>query len=211
MTRQLIYVFDPLCGWCYGFSPVISALHAKYGAEIPFEIYSGGMVTGDRVQPVAAMAGYIKGAYQRVEALSGVTFGQGYLDMLDAGTYISNSAPPSAAIQVARTLDPARVIPFAHDLQQAMFVRGQDLNDPDTYRQLALTYGWDPEDFVTQWQSVEIQHRTQAEFEMVAGWGVSGFPTLLYAENEQLFLVANGFRSQQDLEPVMQQILARTA
>ena len=26
MTRELIYFADPMCSWCYGFAPVISAI-----------------------------------------------------------------------------------------------------------------------------------------------------------------------------------------
>ncbi len=45
---RIIYVNDALCGWCYGFSPVITAIHEKYKDELDFEVISGGMVTGSQ-------------------------------------------------------------------------------------------------------------------------------------------------------------------
>ena len=64
---RIIYFFDTLCGWCYGFSPVIKQIADKYGDEFDFEVISGGMMMGERVQPASVMADYILNAYKTVE------------------------------------------------------------------------------------------------------------------------------------------------
>ncbi len=51
---KLIYVYDALCGWCYGFSPVMMQLHSKYKDSIDFQVVSGGMITGNRIGPIGA-------------------------------------------------------------------------------------------------------------------------------------------------------------
>ena len=56
------YVYDALCGWCYGFSPVMQNVAAKYDDRLNFEVISGGMVTGPRVGPIGQVAPYIKSA-----------------------------------------------------------------------------------------------------------------------------------------------------
>jgi putative protein-disulfide isomerase len=40
---KLIYVMDPLCGWCYGNSRNTEMLHTGFGNEIEFEILPAGM------------------------------------------------------------------------------------------------------------------------------------------------------------------------
>ncbi|WP_260128811.1 hypothetical protein [Elizabethkingia anophelis] len=40
---KLIYIMDPLCGWCYGNSDNILELFEKYKNDIKFEILPGGM------------------------------------------------------------------------------------------------------------------------------------------------------------------------
>jgi putative protein-disulfide isomerase len=40
----LYYVYDPLCGWCYGFSPVINQLKESMQDEFTIEVISGVMV-----------------------------------------------------------------------------------------------------------------------------------------------------------------------
>ena len=90
--NTLIYVYDALCGWCYGFSPVMQQLHEKYSKEMDFTVLSGGMVTGERVGPIGQVAGYISEAYKTVEAHSGVQFGDGFLNgILKEGKAIFNS------------------------------------------------------------------------------------------------------------------------
>ncbi len=62
---KLIYVYDALCGWCYGFSPVISKIHKEYKDSLEFEVISGGMILGDRIGPIGEVASYIKTGLQR--------------------------------------------------------------------------------------------------------------------------------------------------
>ena len=44
MGSRLHYLFDPLCGWCYGVAPLIAAAAGVPGLEI--ELHGGGMLTG---------------------------------------------------------------------------------------------------------------------------------------------------------------------
>ena len=74
---SIIYVYDALCGWCYGFSPVIKQVFEKYQAQFDFEVISGGMILGERQGPIGEVAAYIKGAYKTVEDTTGVKFGEG--------------------------------------------------------------------------------------------------------------------------------------
>ena len=101
---KLLYVYDALCGWCYGFSPVIRDCQARHTAPdsatpLTFEVLSGGMMTGNRVRPVTESMGYIEQAYKTVEDRTGVKFGDDYLNkLLRAGTYLSDSQLPGQAM-----------------------------------------------------------------------------------------------------------------
>ena len=33
--RNLVYFADPMCSWCYGFSPVITALAERFEDRLP--------------------------------------------------------------------------------------------------------------------------------------------------------------------------------
>ena len=70
MTTELVYAFDPLCGWCYGFG---GALRALRGArpDLRIALRMGGLVTGDRIGLYSAAAEYIRTASARLTAVTG--------------------------------------------------------------------------------------------------------------------------------------------
>jgi putative protein-disulfide isomerase len=73
------YCYDALCGWCYGFSPVIKKLAEEYKGKLDFEVLSGGMIMPENTQTIGAMAKYISESYKNVEQLTGTKFGEDYL------------------------------------------------------------------------------------------------------------------------------------
>ena len=104
---KIIYIYDALCGWCYGFSPVIRRFHQHYADEFDFDVLSGGMMTGERVKPVSESMAYIEQAYKVVEARTGVRFGDDYLtNLLRPGTYMSDSEKPGMAMTLFKAILP---------------------------------------------------------------------------------------------------------
>ena len=46
-TKQLIYVADPMCSWCYGFAPVIAAIADAFRERLPISLLLGGLRAGN--------------------------------------------------------------------------------------------------------------------------------------------------------------------
>jgi putative protein-disulfide isomerase len=210
---QVLYIYDALCGWCYGFSPVVKALYEKYQNKITFDVVSGGMITGARVQPIAVMRGYIRSAYPSVESMTGVKFGKAYFEnILDGNTYISNSEKPSVALCVIKSLQPKSTVAFAAALQTALYHDGQDLNDDRVYAPLAEAFNLDADQFIHHLNSDAFREKAYAEFRMVKELGVRGFPTLLYLEptaqeGARLKMLAHGYKNFQLLDSLLTQLL----
>lgn len=205
-SGKLIYVYDPLCGWCYGFSTTMKKLHAEYKETFDFEVISGGMMTGDRVGPLSQMSAYIKKSYKRLEDMTGIKFGKPYLKMLDEGTYISNSLPPSIALMIVKTMNPEKSLAFAHDLQAALYFDGKDLNNREVLSELAEKYGYNRAEFESMLKNPAYEVLTKQDFTKVSNWGISGFPTLLYQNSDSLYMLCNGY---QDFESLKKTIDAK--
>ena len=43
IEREIIYVGDPMCSWCWGFSPVLQQIVRDYGKEAPLRLIVGGL------------------------------------------------------------------------------------------------------------------------------------------------------------------------
>lgn len=204
----IIYVYDALCGWCYGFSPVIQQVHEKYKEEMDFTVLSGGMVTGERIGPIGQVAGYIKEAYKTVENTTGVKFGEGFLNgILKEGKAIFTSIPASRALTVFKSYQPENAVAFASDLQKAIYFDGIIPENLDVYGKYAADFGIEPKHFVLQMQQNKFIDETNEEFQQVAKWGIQGFPSVIMATPQKLYLIAQGYQPFEQLDETIQQIL----
>ncbi len=203
--HTIYYVYDALCGWCYGFSPVIQELQENFGEEYDFKVLSGGMVTGSRVGPIGQVAGYISEAYQVVEEKTGVKFGEDFLETLEEGTAIFDSEPPALAMALFRNQLPEKQVEFAGRLQEAIYKEGLQPAEWETYAKCAADFGLNGTEFAEKMQHPKLKELVAAEWETVSGWGIQGFPSLILHTGEKAFRLARGFVDYATLEGILKQ------
>lgn len=199
---KLYYCYDALCGWCYGFSPVITKFVEAHGGEFEVEIISGGMITGSRIGPIGEVAGYISQAYRVVEERCGVTFGEGFLrGILEPGEAVFTSVPAAVAMSVFRDLHPERQLAYAAELQRAIYYDGIRPLDLDAYAERAAHLGADRAVFREKLDDPKYAQVAEEDFRRAAHFGVTGFPTVIYAtEAGQLYALAKGYVPLEQLE-----------
>lgn len=197
----LICAYDPLCGWCYGFGPVLLALQEKYADRLAFEVLSGGMITGKSVGPVRNMAAFISGAYPVVEQHSGIKFGSRFLQQLRDGKAIFSSLEPGNVLTVCKELKPGCQVEASHAIQCLIYRDGINPVDYQAYRPLAEQLGLDWRLFSERLNSAETSQLTVHEFSQVHKWGIQGFPAcLLETESGKLFGISRGFLPLDEIE-----------
>jgi putative protein-disulfide isomerase len=207
MKNKIIYISDPLCGWCYGFSPVIQQIEKEYKTQLDFEIITGGMVTGEREGLIGDFADYILKALPRLEELTGVTFGEPYLSKLRAKTLYQSSLKPCIAIEVFKSFHEKEAIAFAATIQKAQYLDGKDLQDETVYLDLIKFYAIDATEFLKRLNSDEYKMQTIQLFKMVQEWGITGFPAVILVKNEEFFLIAKGYVDHENLKNTIEKIL----
>lgn len=199
--KTFICVYDALCGWCYGFGPVLLRLEEKYGHLMRFEIISGGMITGKSVGPLANMAGFISQAYPVVEQHSGIKFGQGFLENLKNGTAVFSSLEPGNVLTVLKEMAPNEQVRAAHEIQCLIYDAGINPVDYPAYRPVFENRGLDWNLALSRLKSAETSQLTVHEFSQVHSWGIRGFPaSLLDSGGNKLQGIANGFLPFEELE-----------
>lgn len=208
MSIRIIYFYDALCGWCYGFSPVIKRFWENYQDDFSFEVLSSGMIMGDQIGPIAEVAPYIKEAYKTVEERSGVKFGKAFLEgVLEEGTQVFNSELPARAMVLFKEKCPEKAVGFAHHLQNAIYRDGLDLNQMETYRVLFNAFGLNGNALVKRMEAVDVISAANAEFVEVSRFGVSGFPTVIAEVNGQYYALSRGFVDYTQLEIAAERLL----
>jgi putative protein-disulfide isomerase len=210
MEPILFYCYDAYCGWCYGFSPVITKIVATHPA-LQVEVLSGGMLLPEVPIPISATAGYIQQAYKTVEEHTGVTFGDDYLWHInhpDLSDWFPHSEKPAIALCIFKEFYPDRQVEVASDLQYALHYEGRDLTDNEAYQHLLEKYSINPEIFYSKLGSEEYKDKAAYEFSLVKQLQVSGFPCVLLQVSETKFhLLARGYTNYETLEARLQAAL----
>ena len=182
MAHPLLhYIFDPLCGWCYGAAPLVEAARAVPGLTVAF--HGGGMMTGsNRRQITPAWRGYVLPHDRRIEQLSGQPFGDAYLNgLLNDTTAMMDSAPPITAILAAEALA-GKGLDMLHRLQRAHYVEGLRIADLPVLVVLAQQLGLDGTAFeaaYAQQAGAGTQQHIAASRALLAQVGGQGFPTFV--------------------------------
>lgn len=209
MQSTVIYVYDALCGWCYGFSPVMKRLQENFHDTVGFRVVSGGMVLGERAGEIGKVAPYIKGAYKRVEELSGVVFGQPFLDALDEGSMLFSSDAPSRALTLFRRQHPEQQVAFAHALQSAIYSAGLPPVAASTYETLAAQFGIpDPQGFANAMNAPDVHKETASDYAEARQLQANGFPAVYVKHGSTYYKIAHGFTDYASLEARLQQVLS---
>ena len=204
---KIHYFYDALCGWCYGFSAVVTQLWEKYKEELDFEVYSGGMVTGERVGPIGQVAPYIKDAYKTVEKASGVTFGQPFLDKLQEGSTVIDSIPACKVLSMVKQEKPEISFPFASKLQSAVYQDGIETSDINAFEPYLAEIGISKDRFAQLKSDPGIDQLTEQDFKVNAQMGVQGFPTMVAQIEDEYFLMTRGFAPFEKMDDVFGKLI----
>lgn len=188
----LHYIYDPLCGWCYGAKPLIQAAQAV----LPVVAYGGGMMTGNNRQPVSAqLRDYVMPHDQRIAEFTGQPFGSAYFDgLLRDTSAVFDSAPPITAVLVADQLA-GRGLEFLAELQSAHYVEGRRISDPEVLLALAAELGFDMGAFGAAFEHSSgpvTQAHIKDSRSFLTSVGGQGFPTLVLETMGQFQLIDLG-------------------
>jgi putative protein-disulfide isomerase len=213
MTPTIYYCYDAYCGWCYGFSPVITRIFGEYRSVLAFEVLSGGMILPREPQPIGVTAGYIQKAYKTVEERTGIRFGEDWKWHIfhpeESDWYLS-SEKPAIAMCVFREYHPDLCIPFSAELQYALHYEGRDLTDDEAYRHLIEKYKIPDTEFYQKLRDPAYKAMAYEEFALVQHLNVTGFPTVfLQVSDKKFYLLSRGYTDYSTLKNILDETLLK--
>jgi putative protein-disulfide isomerase len=123
---RITYLFDPLCGWCYGAGPVLDRLALM--DDVTLELVPTGLFAGEGARTMdAQFAAYAWHNDQRIARLTGQPFSELYRTQVlgkMGGTF--DSAPATLGVIAVRVTEPARELEALKALQRARYLDGRD-------------------------------------------------------------------------------------
>jgi len=178
-TATLHYIYDPLCGWCYGSAPLVKA--ARDIGGLRFVLHGGGMMAGSARQLASeSLRQFIMPHVERITGMTGQVFAKPYTDgLLRDHTAMLDSEPPTAAILAVEAAAGRGADMLAH-MQKAHYIDGLALSDRAALASLAEGIGIDRAAFDAEFSkalgSTVQAHMTESR-RLLSRVGGQGFPT----------------------------------
>jgi putative protein-disulfide isomerase len=195
----LHYIYDPLCGWCYGAAPLVRAAREV----VTVRAHGGGMMTGSRRQQVSPqLRDYVIPHDRRIAQLTGQPFGDAYFEgLLRNHEAVFDSEPPIAAVLAADTIAD-RGLDLLARIQAAHYVEGRRIAEAPVLSELAEEIGLEKDAFTTAFDAMTggfMQAHFNESRALLAKAGGSGFPTFALERDGRLSpLDAAGYSGQPD-------------
>ena len=191
----LIYFGDPMCSWCYGFSPEYSKALKALENKAETEIIMGGLRPYN-TEVMTDLADFLKHHWEEVGKRSGQHFSYSILNKSDIRY---DTEPACWAVVVVKTMQPEIVFSFFKKVQTAFYSENKDPNLTETFVEIAGGYNLDKNKFRELFESEEIKEATREEFAFSGEMGVRGFPTVVLKHGEELVLISNGYTEAENL------------
>ena len=205
---NLIYIADPMCSWCYGFSKELSLLMSML-PNVPLRIVVGGVRAGETAVMTEEMKQFRLSHWERVEKVSGLVFNRNAF--MKRRDFVYDTEPACRAVVTARKMAPTvDQLGVLRAIQSAFYAQGLDttsgdvLADVTSAAMIRAGVNTDAASFLTTWKTAETIAETQSEFVQARRWGISSFPCLLLDVDGKLHTVSSGYTSAENLKVQLQ-------
>jgi putative protein-disulfide isomerase len=190
------YLFDPLCGWCYGASTKLEQLLAR--PDIALHLVPTGLFAGVGGRSMdAEFAAFAWANDQRIGKLSGQSFSEEYrLKVLGDRTGSINSGPATLALTAVSLTAPDREFEALKAIQKARYVGGRDITNSSVLGDILLSSelaaaaerlaASDAELLATNQKRIADANADMRKF------GANGVPNLIVGLGDKRSLVAGG-------------------
>ena len=184
----IMYIGDPMCSWCYGFSPEISEIKS-YFSDYDFKIVLGGLRPHGKEQ-INEMKSFLQSHWEQVNSITNQPFSYAILDEKEL---VYDTEPACRAVVAARTMNKDIDLDFFKNIQIAFYSKNLNTNMISTYLSIAQKYNLDLEKYKDLYLSNEIKDQTIEDFNLASKIGIKGFPAVILSYNNKLYFVCNGY------------------
>ncbi len=200
---HLIYFADPMCSWCWGFSPVIDAIQAKYGEQLPIKLIVGGLRPGNQQEMDEPEKADIRGHWQHVHEASNQPFDYNFFNR---DHFVYDTEPAARAIVVIRRQSMQLAIQALKEIQHAFYANNIDVTDIKELAAIAEKLGFNKDNFKQELLSEDTKDETWKDFAVTHNSGIRGFPTLIAGVNDdqQYTLITHSFQVSTKIIPILE-------
>ncbi len=185
----LMYIGDPMCSWCYGFSTELDEAITELSEEVDFELIMGGLRPYN-TETMAELKPFLEEHWNDVQERTGQKFSH---DILEEKEMLYDTEPACRAVVTMKELDPELAYIYFKSVQHAFYFQNKNPNSIDTYVDLAVKLNVDELAFRQKFESIEMKDAVKIDFNLSAEIGATSFPTLILKKGDTYFLITRGY------------------
>ncbi|EIE03240.1 DSBA-like thioredoxin domain protein [Leptospira licerasiae serovar Varillal str. VAR 010] len=199
--HSILYVADPVCAWCYGFSPVFEKIREKYSDKIEFTLVLGGLKYGPEAENFTEeVTEKLKYLWKEVERISKRNF---HYDILQDRNIRYDSEPGSRAVITAQRINPSLSFSFLDKLLESFHSKGKDPSSFETYAEIASELSFPLDEFKELYYREETLLETRNDFNYGYILGVTGFPCLVFSDGLDRGILTKGYSSFEEVDALL--------
>lgn len=178
-TIKLIYFTDPICSSCWGIEPQLRKLKLEYGSSIEIDYRMGGLLPDWTYN-----SGGISKPSDVAHHWDDVSK---YYDMpIDGDVWLEDplhsSYPPSVAFKAAQMQDKEKALLFLRIIREMVFLDKKNITKWEYLSAAATKAGLDIKKFKADYET-KAQPLFDADLKLSKEYGVRGFPTIIFVNN----------------------------
>ena len=200
----LWYFADPMCSWCWGFSPVISEIKKNSASQLKIALVTGGLQPGESNPISDSSRQEIFHHWLQVEEMAGQEFS--FENALPEG-FIYNTEPACRAVTTVAAIDATKTFTYFTAIQSAFYTKNRDVTQTDCLVELAEECRINPEQFLELFQGEKQQEIVKKSFDFTKKAGVTGFPTLILNKPGQLDVITRGYNNYENIAAELDKLL----
>ena len=202
MKKELIFVVDPMCSWCWGFAPVMEALLKTESHKYTFSLVVGGLRTKGEMLWDERSKAYLKGHWDQVSKSTGQMFSE---ELFEKEQFDYDTYPACKAVVTVRELFGMQsAFRYLHMLQEAFYVKTLDITKEEVLTNLLENMGLESREFQTFFESDRAQILMEHDFAKARSMGANAFPSVVVIDEEGHMVCQKGYKSLLDMQKLLQ-------
>lgn len=181
--ETLLYIYDPMCSWCWGYRNTLEKLKIHLPENTLFRYIVGGLAEDTDSPMPADMQHRIESTWKQIEtAIPCTNFNYDFWRLCKPrrSTY-----PSCRAVLAAAKYDKYEDMLLA--IQCAYYLQARNPSDYEVLYDLAEEIGINRNDFESEIHSDSTANKLQDEIIFSRSIGVDSFPSLVYFKNESFY------------------------
>lgn len=196
-SPTLIYVTNPMCAWCYGFTAVVRRLRALWHGRLNVQVLLGDL-NAHASEPLQQQEKErLAVSWHRVQERTFLPFDYRFFKQEN---FVYNTEPACRAILCARLLRPVLTLEVLRAMHSAFYVDGLDLRKTEVLARIVGLFGISENLFLTLFESEEIMQQLEEEFGYVDDIGARSFPSVFLVTEHGAEQLCQGFCELHELE-----------